>query len=423
MKDVWSVAPFGSAHALTGIVSCICTQLQPALDMDDPSIVVLDYGSQTFRGGLAFNFPSEDEPRVCMPTAVTVQQPVASTSAPEQASPSTATHRPVVKGQIANMDQLEALIHHCLYPRMGWVYGGEGCVVLCEPLLTPRADRELLAQLMFEVFNVAGMFSQDHAVLSLYAVGKVSGSVVDIGHGKVDVATVGDGQLVSASVRRLPMAGEELDGLLADLLRKRGLELTAAQAEALKEQCMQVADSAQEFDRLSSSAAAGAAGQSGGSGDAPGGDSKTLEHKAYKLPDGQEVTVGAEGLLLGESLFRPELGGASSPGLSECLMDSVQTQYEGSFRRPALENMLVCGGGSGAANLAQRLLKDVRSLAHPSLQPALCAIPEYMPKHACKHAAWIGGAVLGKVVLSQNQFVTKWDYEEAGPSVVHRRCM
>ena len=49
---------------------------------------------------------------------------------------------------------------------------------------TPQDDREQLAQLAFEVFNVSGLFFADQALLSLYAVGKSTGLVVDFGHTK-----------------------------------------------------------------------------------------------------------------------------------------------------------------------------------------------------------------------------------------------
>ena len=48
-----------------------------------------------------------------------------------------------------------------------------------------QADRERLTQLLFEQFNVAGLFIADAAVLSMYAVGKLSGLMVDVGAGKV----------------------------------------------------------------------------------------------------------------------------------------------------------------------------------------------------------------------------------------------
>ena len=37
---------------------------------------------------------------------------------------------------------------------------------------------------MFETFNVAGLFIADEPVLSLYAHGKLTGCVIDFGHGK-----------------------------------------------------------------------------------------------------------------------------------------------------------------------------------------------------------------------------------------------
>ena len=48
-----------------------------------------------------------------------------------------------------------------------------------------QVDRERLTQLFFEQFNVSALFLCDQAVLSLYALGKTSGTVIDLGHGKV----------------------------------------------------------------------------------------------------------------------------------------------------------------------------------------------------------------------------------------------
>lgn len=52
-----------------------------------------------------------------------------------------------------------------------------------------QAIREQLVQLMFETFNVSGFYASEQAVLSLYAVGRISGCTVDIGHGKIGIIT------------------------------------------------------------------------------------------------------------------------------------------------------------------------------------------------------------------------------------------
>jgi len=50
-----------------------------------------------------------------------------------------------------------------------------------------QADRERLTQLLFEQFNVAGVFMCEQSILSLYSIGKTSGTVVDLGHGKIGI--------------------------------------------------------------------------------------------------------------------------------------------------------------------------------------------------------------------------------------------
>ena len=52
-------------------------------------------------------------------------------------------------------------------------------------VLVGQAIREQLVQLMFETFNVSGFYASEQAVLSLYAVGRISGCTLDIGHGKI----------------------------------------------------------------------------------------------------------------------------------------------------------------------------------------------------------------------------------------------
>lgn len=56
---------------------------------------------------------------------------------------------------------------------------------MAEPNFVSRGERERLCQLMFEVLNLAGYYAADQAVLSLYAIGRLSGTVVDVGYGKI----------------------------------------------------------------------------------------------------------------------------------------------------------------------------------------------------------------------------------------------
>ena len=394
------------------------------------NIVVLDYGSKTFKAGFAYSFPSEDEPRVVTPNAVEVHPTAAAPGeapGPPLLDAHAEVHFPVHRGKIQDFDQFESLVHCILYELLGWEMGDEGNVIISEPLLTPRPDREHLTQLMFEVFNVNGLFIQDQPVLSLYAVAKQSGCVVDIGHGKVDISNVVEGQLSAASVRRAPFAGEDMTRLLEGMLSQQGIHIHSTHdVEVLKELCCRAADSAQDYDRAVATAggSGGAASTSSSQQDRPGAE-------LFKLPDGQEISIQHEGMHVAEALFRPSVMGADGPGIAEAAYECIISQYDASSRRAGCENLLLCGGGSSIPGLTARFLRDIRGLLPSSLQPSMCPVPEYMQQqqqqqqhhhHTCKYAPWIGGAVLAKVILQQNHFVSKGEYEEAGPYAIHKKC-
>lgn len=65
------------------------------------------------------------------------------------------------------------------------------------------------------------------------------------------------------------------------------------------------------------------------------------------------------------------------------------------------ENILLCGGGSCIPDLSTRFVTELQSVAPPSLQPAMCPCPDYMPEHTLKYSSWMGAAILSKVGLLQ----------------------
>lgn len=151
----------GAAPAGAGCAAAAAAAAMAAA-MDNP--VVMDYGSDTLKAGYSDNMISPDEPCVRTPCAVYVHE----NGMPHQANGhggGSSTYdrppsRPVAHGRVVDFDQLESLMHYALYELLGWQVGGEGALVVAEPVLTSRPDRELLCQLLFEVFNVAGAYWQ-----------------------------------------------------------------------------------------------------------------------------------------------------------------------------------------------------------------------------------------------------------------------
>ena len=40
-----------------------------------------------------------------------------------------------------------------------------------------------------------------------------------------------------------------------------------------------------------------------------------------------------------------------------------------------------------------------------------------------KYSVWIGGSILSALGTFQSMWITKAEYEDAGPSIVHRKCL
>jgi actin-related protein 7 len=379
--------------------------------MDNP--VVLDYGSESIKAGYAINVPSEEEPRLVLPSWVEISSP----SGPQ-------ARKIVQAGRIVDFDGLESILYHILYNRLGWVIGDEGSLLIAEPLFTPKQDREQLTQLLFEYFNCAGVFLHDTAALSLYAVGKQSGCSADIGHGKIDVATVFEGVTNTLGAYRLDICGEDLTTYLHQLLSNRGVNLTPNQLSSLKVQCCKSAESAAAYQQVATSTAAVAT--NGPSSSAGGGEKPELSSSSsssYTLPDGTTITTTtAEALSLAESLFQPSLLGKSCMGLTTAISEAILHHPDTGNKRPIYDNTYICGGGSAIPGLTDRIAAELHVTAARDYAPTLVTPPEYMPGNTSRFGPWVGGAVLAKVVGGTSQFMTKGDYEEVGPAGVHRKC-
>lgn len=395
------------------------------MSTDNP--VVIDLGSESIKAGYAAHVPSEHEPRIVTPSLVTVNGLSNGQNEHLTASHSGTTHKVIDRGFVANFDHLDSMLHYLLYEQLGWIKGEEGSALFVEPLFVGKAEREQLAQLMFEGFNVMGLFLHDAAVCSLFAAGKLAGCSIDIGHGKIDIATVTDGMTHAPGAARLSFAGEQLTKQLSRLLQQQqGVHLQMAQLNALKVQCCSVAASADAFQHLlqnpASSGAADCSQQHPSSSSNPDQQQQQQGPQDYTLPDGTKITVTTEGYQIAEALINPSLLGQPSPGLVDCILESLTDHPDPSLKRSIVENVLLSGGGACIPGIGQRVIEEMTAQLPTSLAPTLCQLPEYMALPSPHYVPWVGGAVLAKLVAHQNHFMVKAEYEEIGPSAVHRKC-
>ncbi|KAG2241009.1 hypothetical protein Bca52824_096882 [Brassica carinata] len=281
-------------------------------------------------------------------------------------------------------DAMEDLLRYVVYTGLGWEEGSEGNILFTDPLSTPKAIREQLVQMMFETFNVSGFYASEQAVLSLYAVGRISGCTLDIGHGKIDIAPVLEGAVQHISSKRFELGGTDLTKLLAQELGKSNpsMKLSMSDVEKLKEQYAKCAEDEIAYEKT-----------------------QNCEIEQHTLPDGQVIRIGGERYSVGEALFQPSILGLEEHGIVEQLVRIISTVSSENHRQ-LLENTVLCGGITSMTGFETRFQKEA-NLCSSAIRPTLVK-----PRRA----------ILAKVVFPQNQHVTKADYDETGPLVVHRKC-
>lgn len=355
----------------------------------------MDAGSKLLKAGFAI---PDQAPSMIIPTQMKRVPEDASLDDPSLLEDITVD--PIVRGFVKDWDAMEDLLHHILYTGLGWEIGNEGQILFTDPLSTPKAVREQLVQLMFETFNISGFYASEQAVLSLYAVGRISGCTVDIGHGKIDIAPVIEGAVQHIASRRFELGGLDLTKLFAEELSKSNphVKLNMSDVEKMKEQYACCADDDFAYKKIQQS----------------------CQEEQHTLPDGQVIRIGKERYTVGEALFQPSIMNLEAHGIVEQLVHSISSVSSENHRQ-LLENTVLCGGTASMSGFEDRFQKEA-SLCSSAIRPSLVKPPEYMPENLITYSAWVGGAILAKVVFPQNQHITKADYDENGPAVVHKKC-
>ncbi|EOD11068.1 hypothetical protein EMIHUDRAFT_67506 [Emiliania huxleyi CCMP1516] len=60
--------------------------------------------------------------------------------------------------------------------------------------------------------------------------------------------------------------------------------------------------------------------------------------------------------------------------------------------------------------------KEITALAPASMTVKIIAPPER------KYSVWIGGSILSSLPAFRQSWISRQEYAESGPSIVHRKC-
>ena len=185
-------------------------------------------------------------------------------------------------------------------------------VLVTEVPLNDPKRREELVELMFTEFKVPKLYFGNQAVLSLFATGRTTGTVVDSGYGITHTVPVYEGYALPFATKEIPICGRDMSKYLHQLLIAKHPQIILDNSDFLEEAekiKIEFGKVCLDYDAEMKAA----------------NDGNSKEDLKYKLPSGQILNIREERLKCAELLFAPGLqpNAKAEDGIHKYTYDSI----------------------------------------------------------------------------------------------------
>lgn len=373
-------------------------------DLEKP-VIILDNGSGHMKAGLA----NTEAPGAVFPACVgrpkhskvggdDSEDFFLGNAAIEKRGVLTIT-QPVEHGIVHDWNEMEMIWRHTFFNELR-VNPEEHAVLVTEAPFNPKKNRERMIEVLFEKFDCPACFIAIQAVMSLYSSGRTTGCIVDSGDGVTHVVPVYEGFSCGHAIQRLNLAGRDLSQFMCKELMSIGHNFTSSSekdiAREMKEsQCYVAIDFEEECKKFK--------------------ETPMDIEKLYMLPDGRELNLGSCRYRVPETLFDPAMLGKEMLGIHEATHKCIR-DCDIDLRRPLLANIVLSGGNTMFAGIAERLTKELKALAPAKVTVNVIASPQR------RYLVWMGASIVANLSTFSKMLIWKTDYDDVGPGIVHTKC-
>jgi actin-related protein len=258
-----------------------------------------------------------------------------------------------------------------------------------------KVNKETACKIFYENLGVPLLAIVHSTPLALYASGKTTGLVLDVGDGLTNIVPVYDGYALAHAAIRTELAGRDVTDVFIKTAGEIGLELTGGAgrviAQAIKEKHGYIAQDLAAAMK---------------------GDFQDVE---YELPDGNKFKLGNLQFKCPEALFIPYLAGKECEGIPAQAFQCIKNAQDPSVKKALYDYVQVVGGSTLFPGFKDRFQKEIQALVPPAIKVNVFA------DAGRKYSNWIGGAIVGSLSSFAVKFVTDKEFADLGADAAFKK--